>query len=216
MHPTPSGHSSWEEFASWTNQRQDWPLTKPAVPSGHSPSHPIPPLPFSLPLSPGASFGLPFPFFNEAQYWTTKQGPKNHVEMHTAGFSRARSWNSGCSSLRICPVCSRLISTRTRPCCPTCHPASTIPTPSWWNDPQTPTHQTWTKFLSPGSAQESHPKGRPRSVGLVSPGCPDRSHLQQRHPGLDRPPVPPETCPPPGTRRHTEQQMLFHRHVTNV
>ena len=50
---------------------------------------------------------------------------KNHVEMHTTGLLEGQVPEQGLtdSSLHICPVCSHLISTRTRPCCPRCHPA---------------------------------------------------------------------------------------------
>ena len=84
-------------------------------------------------------------------------------------------------------------------------------------------HQTVLSQTSPSLQQSSLPlhRTRPRS-GLTSrrqskrTGRPDRSHLQQRHPGLDRLPVPPETCRPPRTRGQTEQHTLFQRHATNV
>ena len=79
-------------------------------------------------------------------------------------------------------------------------------------------HQTVLSQMSPSLQQSCLPlhRTRPRS-GLTSrrqlkrTGRLDRSHLQQRHPGLDRPPVPPETCPPTRTRGQTEQHTLFQR-----
>ena len=43
-----------------------------------------------------------------------------------------------------------------------------------------------------------------------------RSHLQQRHPGLDGPVVPPEASTPPGTRWQAEQQTLLKRPETTA
>ena len=61
----------------------------------------------------------------EAQSWTTKQGLKTHVEVHSTGLLHGQvpgQWLAD-GSLDICPGCSRLISSRTRRCCARCFPA---------------------------------------------------------------------------------------------
>ena len=97
--------------------------------------------------------------------------------------------------------------------------------------PPTPTHDPLVSHNSSCSLPTQKPPTRrllqrPRSsAGAVSsprstPGRCDRSHYQQRHPGLDRPPVPPEDClrPGSGTKQNNErssndmQKMCEHWH----
>ena len=66
------------------------------------PATPASPLTFAPQVRPVAC--CPSRRGKEAQSRTTKQGLKTHVEMH--------------SPVHICTVCSRLSSSKTRPCCP--------------------------------------------------------------------------------------------------
>ena len=75
---------------------------------------------------PGPLFPLlPVPPWKRGQSWTKKQGIKTHLEMHSTGLLQGQfpdHWLAD-SSLHICPVCPRLVSSKTRPCCPRCYPA---------------------------------------------------------------------------------------------
>ena len=104
----------------------------------------------------------------ETHSCTTKHGPRTRVEMHCTGLLEVQGPDQwlGDSSLHICPVCSRLISSRTRPCCP-----------SSWNDPHTPTDLTGFDSNRTSGRQVK----RPRHVAFWPP---------------DRFLVPPETRPP--------------------
>ena len=118
----------------------------------------------------------------EAQDWTMKQTLQNHVEMHATGLQEGQApgrWLTD-GSLHMCPVCPRLISTGTRPCCPRCHPAL--------QQSRLPVHRTTftSRHAKPGRcslllgpSQDSHLEGRPRGGGPLHSGRVDRSHLGQ-------------------------------------
>ena len=62
----------------------------------------------------------------KAHDWTAKQSLKHDVVLHTTSQPEGQvpdQWLTD-SSFHICPVCSRLISSRTTPCCPKRHPTS--------------------------------------------------------------------------------------------
>ena len=108
----------------------------------------LPPHHHTPPCHPGAPLGLLFPsrkprlptalpsqlcpvsccpchLGEDAQLWTTRRSLKDHVEKHSTGLLEGQVTNQWPidSSLQICLVCSRLISTRTTPCCPRCCPS---------------------------------------------------------------------------------------------
>ena len=70
------------------------------------------------------------------------------------------------SSLHICPVCSRLISTQDQTVLSLMSTSLDKPISSSWNDFYILTHQTWTNFFTLGSRS-----GRPRNVCPMLHGC---------------------------------------------
>ena len=85
--------------------------------------------------------------------------PRNKAPRTTSRCNQA-SWAG--SSLHICPVYSSLIYTRTKPCCPRCHPDLQQPSfPIHRTTPCIPTHQTSTKFSPPVSRSGPTSRRRP-------------------------------------------------------
>ena len=130
-------------FTSWTTrQREDRPThqqhlqcqTLPQPSPHHTTISLRPPIALTGPFLPSRKPRLPLAFppqacpvafcpsrrGEKARTWTTKQGLKTHVEAHTAGLLQGQVLEQRIAggSLQICPVQSRLISSRTRPCCP--------------------------------------------------------------------------------------------------
>ena len=111
------------------------------------------------------------PVMEKAQSWTTKRGLKTHVEMYIAGLSQGKvpeQWLAD-SSLHICQVCSRLISFRTRPCCPRCFRAFNGRCPSSRNDPSHPDAPDLNEVPSSKVPLRMH---FPKAAGEVWARCP--------------------------------------------
>ena len=100
-------------------------------------------------------------------------------------------------------VCSRLISTRIGPRCPRCHPTFNNPVTEFKERPLLPHPRPRRRPLHSCHSQNPHSESGPRGLGPTLLGRPLKSHLQSRHPCLDRPAVPPEAGSPPGSRGET-------------
>ena len=108
----------------------------------------------------------------EAQDWATKQGLKNHVEMHTADLLEGQV-----------PVFSWHISTSIRPMLPQMPPDLQQPSlPIHLTTPAS--RHTRPQRSPPLMSRFAHPEGRTRDLGPLVFGVPLGSHPQQRHKSL--------------------------------
>ena len=126
----------------------------------------------------------------------------SHVEMHTIGLLEDQvpdQWLVDIS-LRICPACSRLISTRTRRCCPRCYPSLNNPVSHVMERPLHPDTQPDEVPSTQVSLRIHIPKGAEEAW---APGSLVSSHFTKRH--KSPPPTSPETRVPTRTRRQTSK-----------
>ena len=193
VHPTSFLSTRIGEF-SHPGSRWRKPLATPAVPSGHS----LQPHPRDTqPSGPSTPQLCPVACCPSRHGKEARTGPRNKASRTTSrctppGFSRARVQNKWLAerSRHICLVCFRLFSHMDQTGLSQTSPGlSTIPPRISSNNPGAPTRQTWTKFSPPACRS-----------GLTSRRPPKKRRSAATTPGLDRPPVPPEGCPPLGTR----------------
>ena len=146
--------------------------------------------------------------------WTTRHGLKRHEEMHTTRRVAGQvpdQWLMD-SSLHICPVCSRLLSARTRPRRPRCNPSLKNPD---FHFVEGPRHPDLTTSSSPEYTSEHTYHRQLRKAGLVAlwPACQESLHITTQEPGLT-------SHASRNSSSHAnveaEQHMIFQRHATNV